>query len=148
MYQLSRECGSDQKYPPFSKKKKKKKRLGSLVGQLYMPTCTDRCYVPITQKSQLRKIKLQHQRLLNTAVLNLIELTLQGCWFFFFTTRLCMRVLAIFFLGGSRSMREREKKERKKTPCIDNNEIRENFHCSRVATIERKTVMVQEINLD
>lgn len=23
MYQLSRECGSDQKYPPFSKKKKK-----------------------------------------------------------------------------------------------------------------------------
>lgn len=67
---------------------------------------------------------------------------------FFFTTRLCMRVLAIFFLGGSRSMREREKKERKKNPCIDNNEIRENFHCSRVATIERKTVMVQEINLD
>lgn len=45
-------------------------------------------------------------------------------------------------------MRERGKKERKKNPCIDNNEIRENFHCSRVATIERKTVMVQEINLD
>lgn len=43
-------------------------------------------------------------------------------------------------------MREREKKKEKKTPW--NNEIRENFHCSRVATIERKTVMVQEINLD
>lgn len=67
-------------------------------------------------------------------------------FFFHYTT--LHESLSYLFLGGSRSMREREKKERKKTPCIDNNEIRENFHCSRVATIERKTVMVQEINLD
>lgn len=146
MYQLSRECGSDQKYPPFSKKKKKKKRLGSLVGQLYMPTCTDRCYVPITQKSPLRKIKLQHQRLLNTAVLNLIELTLQGCWVFFHYTTLHESLSYLFF--RRQQIDERKgKKRKKKNPCIDN-EIRENFHCSRVATIERKTVMVQEINLD